>query len=58
VLSTSDYLDDAFHESYEVLPDGRGFLFNRPRLPAQASAAPTVVEAENWFAAVRARTKR
>jgi serine/threonine-protein kinase len=58
LLNTSDYLDDAFHEAFEVLPDGRGFLFNRPRLPGQALVAPTVVEAENWFAAVRARTKR
>ena len=37
VLSTSDYLDDGFHESYEVLP-------GRPRLPVQpaSTAGPGV----------------
>jgi hypothetical protein len=58
LFSGAEFAPDRFHQSYDVFPAGKGFLFPRPRQPGQAAAAPTVVEAENWFAEVRARTKR
>jgi serine/threonine-protein kinase len=48
---------DVFHTSYAVLPGGRGFVFARQRTE-RTTAQPALVEAENWFADVRARTKR
>jgi hypothetical protein len=39
-----------------VLPGGRGFLFLRQRQADRAAAAPLLVQAENWFAEVRARS--
>ena len=37
---------DAFHQSYEVLPGGRGFIFLRPRQAGRTTALVTVVQAE------------
>jgi hypothetical protein len=48
---------DIFHTSYDVLPGGRGFIFARQRSDRTA-LQPAMVEAENWFADVRARTTR
>ncbi|HET6579691.1 MAG TPA: protein kinase [Gemmatimonadales bacterium] len=47
---------DIYHTSYDVLPGGRGFLFLRPRQADRAAAGPLLVQAENWFAEVRARS--
>ncbi|HKT61120.1 MAG TPA: hypothetical protein VJQ46_13800, partial [Gemmatimonadales bacterium] len=58
VLSTAGYPTDRFHQSYDVLPGGKGLVFPRPWQTGPAAAAATVVEAENWFADVRARTRR
>ena len=49
---------DSYHTSYGVLPGGRGFVFSRQRQTERAAVQPALVEAENWFADVRARTKR
>jgi serine/threonine-protein kinase len=48
---------DIFHTSYDVLPDGRGFIFARQR-SERSAMQPALVEVENWFADVRARTTR
>jgi eukaryotic-like serine/threonine-protein kinase len=56
LFDASAYTVDVFHQSYDVLPGGRGFVFLRPRQAGRAAAAVTVVEAENWFADVRARS--
>jgi serine/threonine-protein kinase len=58
LFDASAYLVDPFHQSYDVLPGGRAFIFLRPRQAARAAAGVPVVEAENWFADVRARTGR
>jgi hypothetical protein len=58
VLSAGGFLEDRFHQTYDVLPGGKGLLFPRPLQTGPAAAAPTVVEAENWFAEVRAKTSR
>jgi tRNA A-37 threonylcarbamoyl transferase component Bud32 len=47
---------DPFHQSYEVLSGGRGFLFLRQRQTSRTAAVPPVVLVENWFADVRARS--
>jgi WD40 repeat protein len=58
LFDTSPYSIDIFHTSYEVLPDGKGFLFARQREARAAGAQIGLVEAENWFADVKARTRR
>ena len=55
LFDASQYTIDPFHTSYDVMPGGRGFVFLRPRQTGRV-AGPTIVEAENWFADVRART--
>ena len=49
---------DTFHTSYEVLPDGRGFIFLRPRQTGRPAAQAALVQAEHWFADVRAKAGR
>ena len=46
---------DPFHQSYDVMPDGRYFLFASPRQSAAASRAPTLVRVDGWFRDLRAR---
>jgi hypothetical protein len=58
ILTAAGFPSDRFHQSYDVLPGGKGLLFPRPWRPGPAVAAPTVVEAENWFAEVKTRTRR
>jgi serine/threonine-protein kinase len=56
LFGVSDYAIDIFHQSYDVLPGGGGFLFMQiPR--SDRSAAPPVVEITNWFADLRQRTQ-
>jgi hypothetical protein len=54
LFDASAYTIDPFHTSYDVLPGGRGFVFLRLRQTGRG-AGPMIVEAENWFADVRAR---
>jgi Tol biopolymer transport system component len=58
LLSAAGYLIEGFHQSYDVLPGGKGLVFRRPWGQDPALGTPTVVEAENWLADVRARTRR
>jgi Tol biopolymer transport system component len=58
LLSGVGFPTDRFHQSYDVLPAGKGLIFPRPWQIGQAVAAPTVVEVENWFAEVKALTRR
>jgi hypothetical protein len=58
VLAAAGFSPDRFHQTYDVLPPGPGLLFPRPWQMGPGATAPTVVEAENWFADVRARTRR
>ena len=59
LFDASGFAVDPFHHSYDVQPDGRGFVFLRPRQGGRTGvAAVTVIEAENWFADLRARTAR
>ena len=56
LLDASGYTVDIYRTSYEVLPGGRGFLFLRQRQSERGAARPQLVEAEHWFADVRARS--
>ncbi len=49
---------DPYHQSYDVLPGGRGFVFIRPRAFTETAVQPVLVMAENWFADLRSRLKR
>jgi hypothetical protein len=57
LFGVSDYTIDAFHQSYDVLPGGGGFLFMQiPR--SDQSSAPPLVEITNWFADLKNRTEQ
>jgi serine/threonine-protein kinase len=58
LFDASGYSNPGFHQSYDVLPGGRGFLFMRPHLTGQGATTPPIVEVENWFADLRARTRK
>jgi serine/threonine-protein kinase len=58
LFAVSGFTFDAFHQSFDVLPGGRGFVFLRERRSGQASSAPAIVYAENWFADLRGRLGR
>jgi len=56
LFDVSGYPSNGFHQSYDVLPDGRGFIFGRSRLGSQAVVTPPVVQVENWFTDLKSRT--
>jgi len=58
LFNAGGFYDDAFHQSYAVLPGGRGFVFLRPHQAGRTAVGETVVQAENWLDDVRARTAR
>jgi len=58
LFDASGFVDDNFQHSYDVLPDGRGFLFLQPYLTGRATTTPPIIQVENWLADLRARLKR
>jgi len=58
LFDASLFFLDGFHQSYEVLPGGRGFVFLRPRQAARSAVGATLVQAENWLDDVRLRAGR
>ena len=58
LFNAGGFYDDAFHQSYAVLPGGRGFVFLRPHQAGRTAVGETVVQAENWLDDVRARAAR
>jgi serine/threonine-protein kinase len=58
LFNAGGFYDDAFHQSYEVLPGGRGFVLLRPHQAGRTAVGATVVQAENWLDDVRARAAR
>jgi serine/threonine-protein kinase len=46
---------DLYHQNYEVLPQGRGFLAMRTRSSDQVGGGPRLVMVENWFPDLKAR---
>ena len=57
LFDASGYILDAFHQSYEVTPDGRFFIFANPRRQV-AGRGPRVVWAEHWFTDIDARVRQ
>ena len=57
LFDASGYILDAFHQSYDVTPDGRFFIFARPRVLV-SGRGPQVVWAEHWFTDLDARSKQ
>ena len=58
LFDASGFANDPFHQSYEVLPGGRGFVFLRLRQSAQTATTLPVVQVENWFADLRTRLRQ
>ena len=55
LFDASGYTLDGFHQSYDVSPDGRGFIFASPRQASAAVRAPTLVQVEHWFRELEAK---
>jgi eukaryotic-like serine/threonine-protein kinase len=58
LFDASSFFLDGFHQSYEVLPGGRGFVFLRPRQATRSPVGVTLVQAEHWLDDLRARAGR
>ena len=55
LFSTSDYVLDAFHQSYAINGDGTQFYFLRPVSAARGTGLGRAVLVEHWFAEVASR---
>ena len=58
LFEASGYVLDAFHQSYDVTPDGQAFIFARLRRVGAGLRAPQVVWADHWFTDLEARLKQ
>ncbi|MGH7591729.1 MAG: TolB family protein, partial [Gemmatimonadales bacterium] len=58
LFDASAYINDGFHQSYDVEPDGRSFLFLRQRPGAQGMQGPRAVLVQHWFSDLKARQQR
>jgi Tol biopolymer transport system component len=57
LFDASRFVVDVFHQSYEVTPDGRFFIFASPR-QANGLRGPQLVWVDHWFSDLRARLKQ
>ena len=57
LFDASGFVLDAFHQAFDITPDGRHFLFLSPTRAA-AAEQPRLVEVENWFSDVQARRRQ
>jgi len=55
LFSNATVVWDPYHQTYEVLPQGRGFLMLQVRANPSAGGGPRLVVVENWFADLKAR---
>jgi serine/threonine-protein kinase len=58
LFSTAGYLDEPYHQAYDALPDGSGFILLRPVVDSAATGGSRLVRVENWLTDLEARTKR
>jgi serine/threonine-protein kinase len=58
LFDASGFTVDPFHQTYDVTPDGRFFIFAAPRQSGAAARAPQIVQVDDWFADVRARLRQ
>jgi Tol biopolymer transport system component len=54
LFDASGFVNGGFHQSFDVMPDGRSFVFFSPRR-LDTDQQPVLVEVDNWFSDVRAR---
>jgi Tol biopolymer transport system component len=57
LFDASGFVLDAAHQSFDVAPGGRPFVFLSPRRLAQGRA-PQIVWVDNWFADLEARLRQ
>jgi len=58
LFRTAGYLDEPYHQAYDALPDGSGFILLRPVVDSAATGGSRLVRVENWLTDLEARTKR
>jgi Tol biopolymer transport system component len=58
LFETSTMLLDGFHQSYEVTPDGRSFMFLRPHVTRQSAGTTRLVVVEHWLSELRERLRQ
>jgi hypothetical protein len=57
LFDASGLILDGFHQSYDVAPDGRAFLFISPRAVSTTSRTPAIVRIDHWFRELETRAK-
>ena len=57
LFDAARFARDEFHQSYEVTPDGRSFLFALSRRPADGGASTRLVWVDHWFTDLRERLR-
>jgi serine/threonine-protein kinase len=55
LFDASGFTLEAFHQAYDLTPDGRFFLFLAPRRTADGSATPHLVRVDHWFRDIEAK---
>jgi serine/threonine-protein kinase len=55
LFDASGFTLDAFHQSFDVSPDGRSFIFASPRQLSAAARAPSLVRVDHWFRDLEAK---
>ncbi len=55
LFDASGFTLDAFHQSYDVTPDGRAFIFASPRQLSAAARTPSLVRVDHWFRDLEAK---
>ena len=58
LFDASKLVFDFFHQSYDLTPDGRSFIFLRARASGSAFKAPQLVWVDHWFSDLQARLKQ
>jgi Tol biopolymer transport system component/tRNA A-37 threonylcarbamoyl transferase component Bud32 len=57
LFDAARFARDEFHQSYEVTPDGRSFLFALARRQPGGSASPRLVWVDHWFSDLKERLR-
>jgi serine/threonine-protein kinase len=55
LFDASGFTLDAFHQSYDVSPDRRAFIFASPRQLSAAARRPSLVRVDHWFRDLEAK---
>jgi Tol biopolymer transport system component len=55
LFGATGYTLDAFHQAYDISPDGKYFYIASPRRTADLGRAPTLVRVDHWFTDMKAR---